>query len=135
MSTGEGFTKGDRQRNGKKTVISSFFYYIFQKIYRNRAMAFTYILKCSDGSYYTGVTNDVQRRFWEHQIGNIPGYTHSRRLVELVWCSENVDIASAIAGEKQIKGWRRAKKEALIRGDVETLPELSMAYRDIKTDD
>lgn len=98
-------------------------------------MAFTYILKCSDGSYYTGVTNNVQRRFWEYQIGDIPGYTHSRRPVELVWCSDDVDIASAIAAEKQIKGWRRAKKEALIRGDVETLPELSMAYRDIKTDE
>lgn len=98
-------------------------------------MAFTYILKCSDDSYYTGVTNDVQRRFWEHQIGNIPGYTHSRRPVELVWSSDDVDIVSAIAAEKQIKGWRRAKKEALIRGDVEALPELSMAYRDIKTYD
>jgi len=98
-------------------------------------MAFTYILKYSDGSYYTGVTNDVQRRFWEHQIGKIPGYVESRRPVELVWCSDDVDIASAIAAEKQIKGWRRAKKEALIRGDVEILPELSKAYRDIKTDE
>ena len=52
--------------------------------------------------------------------------------MELLWYSDDVDIASAIAAEKQIKGWRRAKKEALIRGDVETLPELSIAYRDLR---
>lgn len=97
-------------------------------------MTFTYILKYSDGSYYTGVTNDVQRRFWEHQIGKISGYTQSRRPVELLWCSDDVDITNAIAAEKQIKDWQRAKKEALIGGDVEILPELSKAYRDIKRD-
>jgi len=74
-------------------------------------MAFTYILKCADGSYYTGVTNDIQRR-----------------PVELAWCSDDVDIASAICTEKQIKGWRRAKKEALISGSVDALPVLSVAY-------
>ena len=95
-------------------------------------MAFTYILKCSDGSYYTGVTNDVHWRFWEHQEGMIQGYTHSRRPVELVWSSDDVDIVSAIAAEKQIKGWRRAKKEALILGDGEALERLSVAYRDLR---
>jgi len=91
-------------------------------------MAFTYILKCSDGSYYTGVTNDIQRRFWEHQTGQVPGYTHGRRPVELAWCSDDLDIISAIHTEKRIKGWRRAKKEALITGNPEVLPELSRAY-------
>ena len=91
-------------------------------------MAFTYILKCADGSYYTGVTNDIQRRFWQHQQGQVPGYTHRRRPVTLAWCLDDVDIASAIHTEKRIKGWRRAKKEALIRDEVERLPELSQAY-------
>lgn len=91
-------------------------------------MAFTYILKCSDGSYYTGVTNDVQRRFAEHQQGLVHGYTHDRRPVELMWSTDDVDIASAIHTEKRIKGWRRAKKEALISGNLDLLPELSRAY-------
>ncbi|MEE9465412.1 MAG: GIY-YIG nuclease family protein [Candidatus Neomarinimicrobiota bacterium] len=91
-------------------------------------MAFTYILKCADGSYYTGVTNNIHRRFWEHQQGLVPGYTHRRRPVTLAWCSDDVDIASAIHTEKRIKGWRREKKEALIRDEVERLPELSVAY-------
>lgn len=91
-------------------------------------MAFTYILKCADGSYYTGVTNDIQRRLGEHQQGLVPGYTSQRKPVTLAWCSDDVDIASAIHTEKRIKGWRRAKKEALIRDDVERLPELSQAY-------
>ena len=95
-------------------------------------MAFTYILKCADCSYYTGVTNDIQRRLWEHQTGLVQGYTHSRRPVQLVWCSEDVNIVSAITAEKQIKGWRRAKKEALINGDWEALQKLSMAYRDFR---
>ena len=90
-------------------------------------MAFTYILKCADGSYYTGVTNNIQRRLWEHKAGQVPGYAHSRRPVSVVWCSDDVDIATAIRTEKQIKGWRRAKKEALIRGDIDALPELSVA--------
>lgn len=93
-------------------------------------MAYTYILHCFDGSYYTGVTNDIERRLWEHEQGTIPGYTHSRRPVKLAWCSDDVNIVVAIQCEKQIKGWRRAKKEALIRGDIDALPELAMAYRD-----
>ena len=95
---------------------------------RQKIMAFTYILKCADGSYYTGVTNDIRQRLWEHKTGQIPGYTHSRRPVSLVWCSDNVDIATAIQTEKRMKGWRRAKKQALIRSDIEALPALSVAY-------
>ena len=95
-------------------------------------MPYTYILECADGSYYTGVTNDIQRRLWEHETGHVPGYTHSRRPVTLVWCSDEIDIITAIQTEKQIKGWRREKKGALIEGDIDALPELSMAYRDIR---
>jgi len=89
---------------------------------------FVYIIKCSDDSYYTGVTNDPERRLYEHQAGLVKGYTHSRRPVNLVWCSEEMDIWSAIETEKRIKGWRRVKKEALIKGEQEKLPELSVAY-------
>jgi len=85
-----------------------------------------YILKCSDGSYYTGVTNDVERRLWEHQEGiDANSYTHNRRPVELVWYSDEFDPNSAIEFEKQVKGWTRKKKEALINGEWDKLPELS----------
>ena len=103
-----------------------------QALVNNEAMAFTYILKCADGSYYTGVTNNIQRRLWEHNTGAEPSYTLNRRPVSLVWCSDDVDIAMAIQTEKQIKGWRRVKKEALIRGEIDSLIDLSKAYRDLK---
>ena len=84
------------------------------------------MLLCSDNSYYVGVTNNVDRRFAEHQNGESPGsYTFRRRPVKLVFCEMFTDVNQAIAFEKQIKGWRRAKKEALINGDWELLPELS----------
>ncbi|MEE8483434.1 MAG: GIY-YIG nuclease family protein [Nitrospinota bacterium] len=87
---------------------------------------YVYILKCSDGSYYTGVTNNIDKRFYEHQNGLIPGcYTHGRRPVRLVAAEHFNDIRQAIAMEKQIKGWSRKKKEALISGNYEKLPELS----------
>ncbi len=84
-----------------------------------------YILKCSDNSLYTGVTNDLDRRIAEHQDGsNITAYTYKRRPVELLWHKElrNTD---AIAFEKQIKGWTRAKKMALINEDFDLLVELA----------
>ncbi len=72
-------------------------------------------MECSDKSFYTGVTNDLERRLKEHQEGLNPNlYTHSRRPVILKWYSEAVDPHQAIALEKQIKGWTRKKKEALI---------------------
>jgi putative endonuclease len=85
-----------------------------------------YILFCSDGSYYTGITNDIERRLSEHQIGENTGcYTYKRRPVTLVFNEVFSDATSAIAFEKQVKGWRRAKKEAIIKGDWHLLPELS----------
>ena len=87
---------------------------------------YIYILRCSDGSYYTGVTNNVEKRFNEHQSGLIPRcYTHGKRPVELVFTEHFYDIRQAIAGEKQIKGWTRRKKEALIAGDFDKLAVLS----------
>jgi len=87
-----------------------------------------YIIKCSDDSYYTGVTNDPVRRFTEHQKGIGSTYTKFRRPLKLAWVSEEMDIMTAIENEKKVKGWRREKKEALINGEWEKLPELSTAY-------
>ncbi len=90
-----------------------------------------YILKCSDNSYYTGVTNDIDNRVLEHQNGKDPkAYNYKRIPVELVFCEHFHDINHAIAFEKQIKGWRRAKKKALINGQWDQLPELSKNYSD-----
>lgn len=88
-----------------------------------------YILKCSDQSYYVGVTNNIESRLVEHNSGlNRKAYTYSRRPVALVYTEHFGAISDAIAFEKQIKGWRREKKEALIAGDFERLPELSRNY-------
>jgi putative endonuclease len=87
---------------------------------------FVYILSCSDNSYYTGITNDIDRRVAEHESGeNTTSYTFKRRPLKLVFCEQFTDINQAIAFEKQVKGWRRAKKEALINGDWHLLPELA----------
>jgi len=77
-------------------------------------------------SYYTGVTNDVERRFYEQQEGLIEEcYTHNKRPVRLMYVEEFREIVEAISREKQIKGWSRHKKEALINGDFEKLIKLS----------
>jgi LAO/AO transport system kinase len=79
---------------------------------------FVYMLKCADGSYYVGHTDELDLRVAQHQSGSIPGaYTHERRPVELVWSQETATREEALAGEMRIKGWGRAKKESLIRGD------------------
>ncbi len=92
--------------------------------------AYVYILKCSDDSYYTGSTCDLDRRFYEHQEGLGQGaYTKSRRPVKLVFAEEFENIIDAATAEKQIKGWRRAKKEALIRGDFDLLIALATRYK------
>ena len=88
---------------------------------------FVYIVKCSDNTYYTGVTNDVERRVNEHNDGiKLDSYTYSRRPVELVFCYEFNEAVQAIAFEKQIKGWSRKKKEAIINDNWEVLPNLSL---------
>jgi putative endonuclease len=87
---------------------------------------YVYILKCSDKSYYTGVTNNLQRRFMEHQSGVDSGsYTFTRRPLQLVFFAEFSDIELAIAKEKQIKSWSRRKKEALINENFDALTLLS----------
>lgn len=87
---------------------------------------FVYILLCSDNSYYVGVTNDVVLRVQEHNKGlDTKSYTIGRRPVKLVWYQEFLDRNEAISKEKQLKGWSRKKKEALIAGDYGKLPELT----------
>ncbi len=88
--------------------------------------AWFYILLCSDGSYYVGTTRgDLERRFAQHQSGSFGGYTARRRPVTLAYSQYFQRITDAIAAERQVKGWRREKKEALIRGDFALLPALS----------
>lgn len=88
--------------------------------------SFVYVLKCSDSSYYVGVTSNLAARLFKHQTGYYPdGYTSGRRPVELVFYCEFTDITLAIALEKQIKKWSRVKKEALINGDFDGLVNLA----------
>lgn len=85
-----------------------------------------YMLRCADGSYYVGLTKKAaEARLWEHNEGVVEGYTKSRRPVALVFTETFERIVEAIDRERQIKGWSRRKKEALIRYDYEALPELA----------
>ena len=89
------------------------------------------MLLCADGSYYVGSATgeDLSQRVMAHQTGARPGYTFSRRPVKLVW-SEHFDrITDAITAERQLKGWSRAKKEALIRGDYAMIAALAKRRR------
>jgi predicted GIY-YIG superfamily endonuclease len=86
---------------------------------------YVYILKCADGSYYTGSTDNLEMRFEAHQSGADPrAYTYHRRPVELVWSGEFPTENSAFQFEHQIKGWNRAKKEALILADWEGIHDI-----------
>jgi putative endonuclease len=88
-----------------------------------------YILRCSDGSYYTGITRrPIEERVGEHALGLHEGYTFTRRPVTLVHAESYERIDEAIAAERRIKGWSRAKKEAYIRGDFEVLTALSRRH-------
>jgi len=81
-------------------------------------MAFwTYILLCSDGRYYTGHTDDLERRIAQHQHGGFCDFTSRRRPVTLVWSQDFATRVEALEAERRIKPWSRAKKDALIRGD------------------
>jgi len=86
---------------------------------------FVYLLRCADGTYYAGHTDELERRVAQHQAGEIEGYTHERRPVELVWSQETASREEALSAERRIKGWGRAKKEALIAGDWERVKELA----------
>ena len=84
-----------------------------------------YMLRCADGSYYVGHTDDLEVRVGAHHSGLIKGYTQKRRPIQMVWSQEFAERDEAFRAERQIKGWSRAKKEALIRGDWEGVQFLS----------
>ena len=89
-----------------------------------------YMLLCGDGSFYTGLTKqEIEARLWEHNEGIYDGYTKKRRPVKLVFTETYDRIIDAIERERQIKGWSRAKKLALIRSDYEALPDLASRKR------
>ena len=88
-------------------------------------MAWMYILECGDGSYYVSSTRDLNQRISQHQSGKGAKYTSGRLPVELVYCEEYERVDEAYYREKQVQGWRRAKREALITGDPDLLPTLA----------
>jgi len=89
-------------------------------------MAFyAYILLCADNSFYTGHTEDLEIRMGEHEGGRYPGYTRRRRPVRLVWSQDFPTRHEALSAERQIKGWSRAKKQALIDGNWLLLAQLA----------
>jgi putative endonuclease len=91
---------------------------------------YVYILECSDGSFYTGVTNDAERRLTEHNAGiHKDSYTYSRRPVVIKFCEQFSDPELAILWEKKIKGWSHRKKQALINNDWDALTEYSRRYK------
>jgi putative endonuclease len=89
--------------------------------------AFVYMLRCADGSYYVGSTRgeSLDKRVGEHQSGTYAGYTTRRRPVTLVWSEQFESITEAMLSERRLKGWSRAKKEALIAEDWSTVQALS----------
>lgn len=87
--------------------------------------AYVYMLRCRDGSYYVGTTRaSLEKRVAEHNAGAFDGYTSRRRPMVLVHYQEFGHIIDAIAAERQIKGWNRARKEALMRGDFAEISAL-----------
>jgi putative endonuclease len=94
------------------------------------AGAFLYILRCADGSYYVGTSrNDLEIRVAEHNAGIFGGYTAKRRPVSLFFAQHFESIRDVIAAERQVKGWSRSKKEALARGDWESISMLAQRRR------
>ena len=87
--------------------------------------AFVYMLRCADGSYYVGSARgeSLDKRLSEHEAGTYAGYTSSRRPVTLVWSGVFERFDEAVAYERRLKGWSRAKKEALIRGNWDGVQE------------
>jgi putative endonuclease len=87
-----------------------------------------YILQCADGSYYTGSANDLDFRLSQHHAGEGANFTRKRRPVKLVYYELFDRIDEAFNREKQVQGWSRKKKEALIHRNRDKLPELSRNY-------
>jgi len=92
-------------------------------------MFFVYILVCSDGSFYVGHTNDLRQRLESHNAGTAADHTRNRRSVRLAYSESQPTRVTAIQRERQLKGWTRAKKEALIQGDLNRLHSLARGGR------
>jgi putative endonuclease len=92
---------------------------------------FMYIFECADGSYYTGSTNDIDFRLKQHQMGEGSNHTKKRLPIKLVYYEEFQRIDDAFLREKQVQGWSRKKKEALIKNKQDLLPDLSRSYSEI----
>ena len=84
---------------------------------RLMAYFFAYLLRCNDGSFYAGHTDDLEQRIAQHMSGTLGGYTSIRLPVELVWSDMFLTRDEAFAAERKLKGWSRAKKQALLVGD------------------
>jgi predicted GIY-YIG superfamily endonuclease len=91
-------------------------------------MFWVYILKCGDNSYYTGHTDNLEKRVGEHLEGLLYGYTRTRHPLKFVFAEEFQTRYEALSRERQIKGWSRKKKEALISSDWELLKKYSKSY-------
>ena len=107
-------------------------------MHRIKKPSWVYILYCSDGTFYTGCTTNLQQRITQHKEGLYEGYTKHRRPVKLVWFEEFQDLREAIDAERKIKKWSAAKKKALINRDFERIHLLAqspeMRKRRIKKD-
>lgn len=114
LSEAEGITA---EHNTKSVTIKA-------DIQENR-MPYMYILQCADGSYYTGSTWNLEKRFGEHQQGMGARHTAKRLPVKLVYCEEYARIDEAFFREKQVQGWSRKKKEALMAGNTDELHRLA----------
>jgi putative endonuclease len=91
-----------------------------------------YILECADGTYYTGSTKNLEVRLAQHQSGLGANHTKKRLPVKLVCFEEYLRIDDAYVREKQVQGWNRKKKSAIIHQEARKLPKLSMAYKDLE---
>ena len=90
----------------------------------------TYMLHCSDRSFYIGHTDNLQTRVGQHEAGTIPGYTQNRRPIKLVWSQQSETRMEALEAERQIKGWSRTKKLALIRNDWKLISTLARSTKE-----
>jgi predicted GIY-YIG superfamily endonuclease len=94
-------------------------------------MAFyAYMLHCNGGYFYVGHTDDLDHRLAQHERGSIPGFTRDHLPVKLVWCETFPTRDEAFAAERRVKGWRREKKIALIRGDWEEISRLAKSRKE-----
>ena len=105
-----------------------------EKFIRYMPKGYMYILKCSNDTYYTGSTKDLERRLMQHQNGEGANYTRKHLPVELVYFEEFQRIDQAFYREKQIQNWSQKKKEALIKGEIDSLHKLAVCMNKTNSD-